>query len=525
MKEIIDTKITDKWRVEWDEMETVRDFLQNFYDANPVEDISISIEGTTVEISAPKTFDYRELIYLGSNKKGDDSTIGQYGEGWKAGVLNALRNWDCEIDFTIADKNLHYFFENDTIGKGKMRILKCEITSLVDSFQGSKLVVKNCTPKLIQEFEFGLNYFYYETNPLFGSVVQKTYEDDIVVYKSSTSEGYVFYKKLMRAKLDVPVVVVCNRTYKNIDKEIAHDRDRKAFKKDVLDSLLKYIFKNFDNRYCVELLGELKRQWEKGHWLLKIIADTRSWNDRFCITFDENYYAQTKEEKEDMELRLEMNTVLQEFISNHYINCPAYMSKFGMKTTKSVAKERIKKRKEILNKTFTRGLTVYEKLGISILADFIKQLSTDLFNKFENAKYTVGQNDEVIGELKQKRGYREYHIFLNKVFFTFPFSDALAILLHEWAHIYGGDGSRTFSDALTYFISIILKKEMTIDKITIWETKWENSINQIEKERNTEPEENSMAEIRTNLSLSKMKKIIDQIPDDDLYMMLDKGNS
>jgi len=28
--EIIDTQITDKWGVQWDEMETVRDFLQNF---------------------------------------------------------------------------------------------------------------------------------------------------------------------------------------------------------------------------------------------------------------------------------------------------------------------------------------------------------------------------------------------------------------------------------------------------------------------------------------------------------------
>ncbi len=82
---------------------------------------------------------------------------------------------------------------------------------------------------MIQEFEFGLNYFYYETNPLFGSVFQKTYEDNIIIYKSSTSEGYAFYKKLMREKLDIPVVV-CNKAYKNIDKEIIHDKDRKAFK-------------------------------------------------------------------------------------------------------------------------------------------------------------------------------------------------------------------------------------------------------------------------------------------------------
>ncbi|MCY1660131.1 hypothetical protein [Chryseobacterium sp. SL1] len=522
MKEIIDTKITDKWGVHWDEMETVRDFLQNFYDANPVEDISITIQDTTTEVSAPKTFDYLGLLYLGSHKKEDADSIGQYGEGWKAGVVNAMRNWGCKIDFIIGNKKLHYFFEDSIIGEGKVRILKCEVTSIKSTFEGSKLIVKNCTPKLLQEFEFGLNYFYYETNPLFGNVLQKTYENDIVIYQSSASEGYVFYKKLMRAKLDVPLIIVCNRIYKNIDKEIAHDRDRKAFKKEVLDSLLKYIFKNFDNRYCKELLQESKPHWEKGHWLLKLIAETRRWNDRYCISFDDNYYAHTKEEKEDMDLRLEMSKVSEEFSSLNYMCCPSYMGNFGMKSIHSVAKTRMLKRKELLNKTYTRGLTIYEKLGISILADFIKQLSPDVFKKFENAKYTVGQNDEVIGELKQKRNYHEQHIFLNTIFFTFSFNDALAILFHEWAHIYGSDGSRTFSDALTYFISMILKKEMTIEKISIWQRKWEQAAREIKREKSSKPEQNVMNEIKANLSPERMKKILNLIPDDELYKLIER---
>lgn len=522
MREIIDTKITDKWGVEWDEMETVRDFLQNFYDANPVKDICISIQDTKVEVSAPKTFDYLGLLYLGSHKKEDENSIGQYGEGWKAGVINAMRNWGCEIDFVIGDKQLHYFFEDSIIGEGKVRILKCEITTINTAFPGSKLIVRNCSPKLLREFEFGLNYFYYETNPLFGSVLQKTYENDIVVYKSSTPEGYVFYKKLMRAKLDIPFVIVCNRGYKNIDKEIMHDRDRKAFKKDVLDSLLKYIFKNFDNRFCKELLQECKPHWEKGHWILKLIAETRRWNDRHGISFDENYYAHAKEEKEDMDLRLEMSKVLTEFSSLDYICCPSYMAKFGMQSIHSIAKSRMLKRKELLNKTYTRGLTVYEKLGISILADFIRQLSPDVFKRFENAKYTVGQNDEVIGELKQKRNYHDQHIFLNSIFFTFSFGDALAILLHEWAHIYGHDGSRSFSDALTYFISMILRKEMTIEKIAAWQKKWEHAVSQIKTERSNTPEQNVITEIRANLRPDRMKKILALIPDDELYKLLDR---
>ena len=37
----INTHISDAWGVYWSEMETVRDFLENFYDANRIEDIKI----------------------------------------------------------------------------------------------------------------------------------------------------------------------------------------------------------------------------------------------------------------------------------------------------------------------------------------------------------------------------------------------------------------------------------------------------------------------------------------------------
>lgn len=283
MKEIIDTKITDKWGVTWDEMKVVRDFLQNFYDANPIDAIQITITDTTAEINAPEIFDYQQLIYLGSHKKEDENSIGQYGEGWKAALLNAMRNWNCDITFIVENRQLHYFFEKATIGKGEMQILKCEVSELNTAFEGSKLVVKNCTKKLLAEFTFGLKYFYHEKNTLFASLLEKTYSNDatndIFIYKSSTSEGYVFYKKLMRSKIDVPLVIVCNRSYVNIDKEIAHDRDRKAFKKDVLDRLLKYIFKNFNNHYMKSILPEFQPFWEKGHWLLALIAETRAYND------------------------------------------------------------------------------------------------------------------------------------------------------------------------------------------------------------------------------------------------------
>lgn len=35
--QVVDTRITDQWGVEWSPMEIARDFFQNFYDENPID--------------------------------------------------------------------------------------------------------------------------------------------------------------------------------------------------------------------------------------------------------------------------------------------------------------------------------------------------------------------------------------------------------------------------------------------------------------------------------------------------------
>ena len=64
--------------MDWDEMETVRDFLQNFYDANEADDITIKIKDREVQVFAPAVFDYQQAIYFDSDKTNDSDMIGQY---------------------------------------------------------------------------------------------------------------------------------------------------------------------------------------------------------------------------------------------------------------------------------------------------------------------------------------------------------------------------------------------------------------------------------------------------------------
>ena len=114
-EQIIDTKITDRWGVDWSPMEIVRDFLQNFYDDNPVSDINIEIKGNNVIISAPGVFDYQELLYMGSDKGKDK--IGKYGEGFKAATINTLTKHHCEVIILVKETKLEFYLENRQIGK------------------------------------------------------------------------------------------------------------------------------------------------------------------------------------------------------------------------------------------------------------------------------------------------------------------------------------------------------------------------------------------------------------------------
>jgi hypothetical protein len=164
-----------------------------------------------------------------------------------------------------------------------------------------------------------------------------------------------------------------------------------------------------------------------------------------------------------------------------------------------------------------------EKHGINILADFIRKLSADLYKCYKSAFYTVGENDDVIGELKKKRDYKDQHVFLNKTFFTLSFNDAVAVLLHEWAHLYGYDGERSFSDALTGFISLILKKEKALEELKGYITKWKEISVKIHEERNDSPVNVNIEELFDNLAKEKMKEILMDIPQEECLKLLKRN--
>ncbi|TFG29668.1 MAG: hypothetical protein EU532_02710 [Promethearchaeota archaeon] len=508
---IIDTRITDQWGVDWSAMEIVRDFLQNFYDANPINDIKIIIKKRTVTVHAPAEFDYKSLIYLGSDKGNED--IGQYGEGFKAATLNAMRNHHCIVHVHIKDKLLEFYFQEEEIGDTLKKVIMCRLKT-VPAINGSKLILTNCSAEIVEEFKFGLNYFYYPENALFGTQITKS-RNDIFIYRSLYDDkGYVFYRKLLRSKLDVPLVIVCNRRYKSIDEKIKHDRDRKAFNEKVLELLLRYVLKQVWYEAIIPLL---EPWWANGHMILRILS---SGYRHQHYSFPDNYYAKhSRAEIRDYEMQMKVDQLEREFQKKGDIQCPGYMAKLGMKNATSIIRERMAEIKRRHHTLYTRKPTELEVKALNLLKDYIKNIDSILTHRYSHAHYTIGDSEEIVGQLRVERSYRSNDIFLSKYFFLKSFSKALAILIHEWSHIYGFDGSRTFTDALTALMAGIIKQRHHLDEI---EEKWNNLSRQIRAEQGNSQDIPQMHLLVDKLSEDQKAQLLKSIPEDELLKLMEK---
>ena len=89
----IESSVTTSWGVNWDADFIARDILQNFRDSNlsEIEKVVVNTKNDKILVEGNNCFDLRKLFFVGSNKAGDDTTVGEYGEGFKAAVVSMLK--------------------------------------------------------------------------------------------------------------------------------------------------------------------------------------------------------------------------------------------------------------------------------------------------------------------------------------------------------------------------------------------------------------------------------------------------
>ncbi len=117
-----------------------------------------------------------------------------------------------------------------------------------------------------------------------------------------------------------------------------------------------------------------------------------------------------------------------------------------------------------------------------MLSRITRELAPEVLAVFDRGKlsYSVAASDAVLGELRTGRGHRSREVFLAEQTFVADFPEALAIFLHEHAHIFGYDGERGFTDALIELLETVIRQRSVLDG---YQKEWDAAREEVERER------------------------------------------
>ena len=491
-QQTVESSVTTSWGVNWDHDCIARDVLQNFRDANlkEIDKIKINIEDDKIIVSAKNSFDVRKLFYVGSNKAGDDETIGEYGEGFKAACVSMIKLGINE-PISISGELAIIISVGAAVVDG-MRPLVYHYFK-VNKQNQTIFAVRTYDEKLKKAFKFGMNHFWYETNSLVG---EKLHEyNDISVFKSNESKGgYLFYRGIMRAKIDsIPVIININKKYSTIENKIKNDRDRNSFSAKIIRNFYSifvrsgfYWGSSKNNPAIQYIIKTSKPIWHKGHLLLAALGDySRNLEEDKVIQsmFDKNkYYSESKYyytshlSWSDWYDKKTQMYVINSDVKNKKsgkIKLPSYFSNFGVPSSLNLFVKKKLAAEERIKKTQSGPLSPKQKKAVNYTLDCVKQVAPSFSKLYKNLTKEEGiyelsfkmcSSKDILGELKDNREYSDKTIYLNKELFKSSFGKFFSILTHEMSHVFGRDGEREFSDVLTHLLEQAVERNSIISK-------------------------------------------------------------
>lgn len=523
-KEALTSSVTTSWGVDWNPDYIARDLIQNFFDANrgQVEEIKVTQGKSSVRINAPAEYDLKRLYFVGSEKGQDD--IGQYGEGFKVAAVCILRHHGTAILAASGKNAVVISLGEPAIAGTTMYPLIYHYFELNSAFEGNALFIVGAWKELISALECGLNHFFYDGNPLLGELVVSTGNNFKVFRSTCNTTGYIFYNNLRRGTMPYfPLVLVLNSGGKRLENKIAQDRDRKAFEESILKTFYTSCAeKIYGAKHLETLLAEAKiYSWKngKGHPFLEALSRKShpSWfsEESRQQIFGNDYFALSPSWKR-RENEFHVEILEKEWKNAGKIALPEYFSAFGLNDAISVIETRAKKS---LDEAKAKGISSPTKLesdAIALLTKVSVAYAAKLNGWFQakNIRYSVAIAENLLGEFKAGLSYRSVEVYMAASIFEGDFSLALATFLHEHAHVFGNDGSREFTDALTEIIENVIRHR---DGIGAYEKKWVTFVDKIRAERVHEKSkyatgQGDVYDVVSSMSDEERTKLLKQIP-------------
>lgn len=514
------SSVTTSWGVDWDEDFIARDLWQNFFDANRhcLGALKVTTMGRTVTLAGPTSMELERLFYLGSEKGEED--LGKYGEGFKVAAVCLVRDHDINPIIESGRRAVRVRTDEQSVSGTAMRPLVYDFYECDQPFAGTRLILKNCSEKLIKAMQTGLNHFLCEQNSLVGASLWTSPDGGFAIHQSTTTDGYVFYHRLKRGVIPgIPVVLVMNASLDRIEKKIQRDRDRNAFGKELMGTFYR-VFATRGLRYAPEghrvILQSARHRWQEGHALLSEMASAHGRQEWPAADveklFGQGYFARA--ESSDLATRLQHNEIEARWRQEGRVALPPYFANYGVLNAYAHVLELNRRALEEQKRLHQRKPTPAEIECLRVLADVLRLLAPEILNVFDGklTRYTVAETDVLLGELKQSRHYNSAEVFFSTRLFAGDFASALATYLHEHAHIFGYDGHRGFTDALTRLLESILRQHRDLPR---FEAGWRAASAGVLAERcqtdGLDPDQ-GLARLLQGMGESDLRKLLERLP-------------
>lgn len=518
-----ESAVTTSWGVNWSEDFIARDLMQNFFDANRacLSEVIVAIEGRTVTISAPTPFHLERLFYLGSEKGADD--IGQYGEGFKAAAMCLLRDHGVNPIALSGNQIAFLRISEQEVCDTEFRPILYDFFRIPDALSGARLILPGCSRKLRDALASGLDHFLHDHNRLLGAKRWTSWDQMFSIYDSANGVGHIFYRRLKRGEIDIPIVLVIDKQFAMIEKKVRNDRDRNAFGETVLKTFY-HLFASSGIKGLVApqsiVLEAARSWWNRGHPLLSELAGVASlgWNRGSCWApadtarvFGDGYYALSV--SKDTTDQLQFDRLERAWKAEGRQALPGYFREFGVANGHHHVAAMMQRARDEEKRLHQRIPSSCETRSIHVLQETLRELAPEISAIFDKGgtEYSIAGTDTLLGVLRRERSYRSRQVFLSAGVLDSDFGRALAVFLHEHAHVFGHDGSRGFTDALTELLETVVRSRAALGR---YERRWEAARAAVIRERHgqRDGQDRTMAERLAILSEKELRELLCRIP-------------
>ena len=493
----VSVNIVMTYPVHWSKYQVLRDFVQNFYDAAGYNDwrkrFCYEYDNSVLSMWIENiSFNYEWLMHIGASTKTGQSNeyAGFFGEGFKIASLCGLRDYGWVIQMMSGDWHIDVTEIEQRIDQTPVKMLAYNV-SHVGKVEKTKLILKNITSSDYILFTSVLDSFFSADNPIMGKQLWMGKEGAVFLRSKSSlnknlpvtsdygRKGAVFcgYQMLGTNPFDL---VVCLHKYKKNDRE-----RRSLYSFDVVD-VFENICAYIDPDCAMIMLEKMRRYWNSypqkrldiDSWshtvdrLIRKVSASPEIRTAFVAKYNNLLTMKRIFTISEKNRRWQARAWLKQQVQKYIL----VKDSFGLMGYPSLEEECEKKGGFVVDD----NANSIQKRCFIVLEDICRELFEGFFEVEATPERKIITNPcavyhgMAVTYKKRKPSHNIIGIVIrydigkiylkSEVFRTEGYYDALSTYVHEMCHMFGGDASASFSQALTLATELLLENHEKVKK-------------------------------------------------------------